>query len=70
MTHDVSIKVFNKLKKHSKQFTDFSVYDAWELYILGELISKELWTKNIYENKELKARCIRDWYGLSIVEFK
>jgi hypothetical protein len=72
MTHDVEQFVFDRAKKQSKNFTDFSVYVDWELYILGELISKDLYTKDYYENDLLTAKCFRGHGGggLSIIEFK
>jgi len=72
MTHDVEYFVFDRAKKQSKNFTDFGVYVDWELYILGELISTDLYIKDYYENELLIAKCFRGHGGggLSIIRFK
>jgi len=36
----------------------------------GNLISKNIWTSDNYENELLTVNCIRDLYGLAIVRFK
>lgn len=72
MTHDVEPSIFERARKKSKNFTDLTVYVDWELYILGELISKTLYDSDFYENNNLIVKCIRGngGGGLSVVKFK
>jgi len=58
--HDIDQSVFERAKKQSNNFTNFSVYTDWELYILGELISKDLYIEDNFENDSVLVKCVRN----------
>lgn len=58
LLHDVSFEHLDIKKR------------AWELPLLGELISSILWNKDLYEDDKLQVTCVRDRLGLAIVEMK
>jgi hypothetical protein len=72
MCHDVSVDIYNRAKQRSNNFTNHSplTMAEWELYVLCELINEDLVSKNFFENENLTVRCIRDKYGLAIIQHK
>ena len=70
MAHDTELLAV--CKRRSKDFTNFSnkTNAQWEPYLLGKLIHKDLWSKDVYENDKVLVRLIRDKYGLGIIEHK
>ena len=72
MCHDVELELLERARKQSKNFIDFNVYVDWELYILGQLISKSLFDEDHYENDEIVVDCIRgnNGGGLAIIQNK
>jgi len=73
MAHDIGFEVGKKRAAvRSDNFTNFSndTKTEWELYLLCNLISEDLWEKDYYEDENMTVKCTRDRYGLAIVEFK
>ena len=70
--HDIYLPAFEESKKLTKNFTDFSVYVNWEIYLLGDLISKTLWEVDSYEDEFVRVDCTRKpgGYGLAIIKVK
>lgn len=70
LTHDVAYRLYEALGKRSQNFQNKDEYGAWELYILAELFSQNLLTDDSYEDDRVRITCIRDEWGLAIVEVK
>jgi len=72
MCHDVSMDIYERAKQRSSDFTNKSPQTKaeWELYILQELISKDILAKDFFENDILTVNCVRDRFGLAIIEHK
>lgn len=68
MCHDIAL--LDRCQKESNNFTNKSVYTPWESYLIGEIINPVLWTSSSFENDTIKCQCIRDKYGLFILEHK
>lgn len=72
MCHDVSPEIYERTKRQTDNFINKSIKTkaAWELLILMELISESLLTSNGFTNDKIRVNCIRDKYGLAIIENK
>jgi len=70
--HDVYDGALVRAKKRTNNFSDFSVYVNWEIYLIGDLISKDLWEKQSYEDEFVRARRIitPGGCGIAMVEVK
>lgn len=69
MAHDISL--LERCRKQTGGFKNKKVVQTpWEAYLIGKVIDESLWTKDLFENDKLIARCIRDKFGLAIVEHK
>lgn len=72
MCHDVSDDIFERAKKRSKGFTDFSssTMAEWESYLLAKLIDPSILKNDFFENEICTVSCYRDRFGLAVTEFK
>jgi len=73
MAHDTSQEIGKiETAKRTNNFTNFSnsIVAAWELYILCELISQDLWTNPEYHNDKLDLNITTGRYGLAICQHK
>jgi len=70
MAHDISLPLLERVRKESNGFKNKDVYTPWEAYLIGELISEDLWSKDTFENGDISAVCTRDLYGLIVVKHK
>lgn len=72
MCHDVDLSVFKRAEKQSNNFTNFMIYTDWELYVLGELISKDIYTNDNFDNDFVLVKCVRNngGGGLAIIKNK
>lgn len=70
ITHDVSLSLLERIRRESNGFVNKDVYVQWESYLIGDLIDKSLWKKDSFENDGLTATCIRDVFGIIIIEHK
>jgi len=67
MTHDISMNVYEALKRASNNFQNKKVYAAWELYVLEEIFGSEVVTEDVYEDDDVRIEFIRDKFGLCIL---
>jgi hypothetical protein len=79
--HDVRLDILADLKKTTNNFQKREGMDmcAWEVYLLGELIHKDLWEKDNYEDDLVRVSCYRQpidkivierAYGIAVIESK
>jgi len=72
MCHDVSVEIYERSKLRSNNFTNKNPSNGteWELYLLKELISKDIINRDFFENDKIIVECVRDRFGLAIIKTK
>ncbi len=70
IAHDITVECYERTKKDSDGFENKSVYANWEAYLIPELIDNSLLTNDYFENDKLKVTCVRERYGVCVVEMK
>lgn len=68
IAHDIDC--YERARKESSNFKDKTVITQWESFLVPELVDKSLITEDYFENDKLKATCVRERFGLCIVEMK
>lgn len=70
--HDTYLPALDEVRKLTNNFKDHSKYVNWEVFLLGDLISKDLWRINDFENDFVIVKSTRmdGGYGMTIVEVK